>query len=512
MANLVICCDGTWNNPQQEDNGAPAPTNVVKLYHALAKKDNSEVIQKLYYHPGLGGEETGLKDSIIDGALGKSIKRHICSAYHWLASNYNEGDKVFIFGFSRGAFTARSLGGLLGLGLLDFNKLENNKARWEKTHGHFENYKSKLERIPKSLYINNKKSLPIHFIGVWETVGALGIPNDMELFNLLDNPASWRFHDTSLGKHISIARHAMAMDEKRSSFCVTRWSENLVDRDVKEMWFPGVHSDVGGGYYDTDLSDIALEWMIKEAQESGLFFRDNILNQLNPNPCGVLHNSFKGIFAKFRSRPRNVDCVITANNENFHESVFKRQEISPIEHPEYWPTIKLEVGESTVVNVFAKQHWTPTYIYMNKGERYIFDSEGEWQDSKDECDWLGTEDGKLTAGDIIRFASSILGMTERKFKQATQNRSTDFWGTKRVEHMRWFIAVGCIANDSGKAQAVTNDGSPHPHQYEALSHYQKNSKTLQISSSGYFYAFPNDVWSLYHNNQGCIQLRVTRKS
>ncbi len=510
MANLIICCDGTWNNPRQEDNGIPAPTNVVKLYHALAKEDGMGESQKAYYHPGLGGEETGLKDSIIDGALGKSIKRHICSAYYWLANNYCAGDKVYIFGFSRGAFTARSLGGLLKLGLLDFGKIKKSNERWEHVHKHFDSYKLDVETIKPSQFLNHKAALKIHFIGVWDTVGALGIPNDMELFNLLDNPASWRFHDTTLGEHINIARHAMAMDEKRSSFCVTRWTKYASDRDVKEKWFPGVHSDVGGGYSDTDLSDITLEWMLTEAAEAGLVFRDGIFEQLKPDPAGVLHNSYKGIFAKFRSRPRNVDCVVAENQAHFHESVFQRQAISPIEHPEYWPTIKLAKNESTQVNIFAKQHWTPTYIYMKEGEQYIFEAEGCWQDSKDVCDWLGTEDGKLTAGDIIRFASSIWGMTERKFKQVTENRSTDFWGTKRIEHMPWFIAVGCIANDSNQEKAVTNDGSPHPHQYVALPRYQKKTNALEVESSGYFYAFPNDVWSLYRNNQGSIQLKVIR--
>lgn len=509
MANLIICCDGTWNNPRQEDNGIPAPTNVVKLYHALAKEDGMGESQKAYYHPGLGGEETGLKDSIIDGALGKSIKRHICSAYYWLANNYCDGDNVYIFGFSRGAFTARSLGGLLKLGLLDFSLLEGNE-KWKYVHKHFDDYKSGVEIIKPSKFLNQKAALPIHFIGVWDTVGALGIPNDMELFNLLDNPASWRFHDTNLGEHINIARHAMAMDEKRSSFCVTRWTDYDPCRDVKEIWFPGVHSDVGGGYSNSDLSDIALDWMIKEASENGLVFRSNVLDQLNPNPSGVLHNSYKGIFSKFKSRPRNVESVINDNFNNFHQSVFERQEISPIEHPEYWPNVELDIGQSTNVNIYAKQHWTPTYIYMKKGERYVFSSAGEWQDSKDVCNWLGTEDGKLTAGDIIRLASSLWGYSERKFKKITKNSSTDFWGTKRVEHLPWFIAVGCISNDSNEEKAVTNDGSPFPHEYFSLPRYQKNSKYLEVKCSGYFYAFPNDVWSLYRNNQGSINLKITR--
>ncbi|MBQ4831874.1 DUF2235 domain-containing protein [Pseudoalteromonas sp. MMG010] len=509
MANLIVCCDGTWNNPEQEDNAIPAPTNVVKLYHALDDLDDNNNVQKSYYHPGLGGEKTGLKDAVLDGALGKNIKRHICSAYHWIAQHYEPGDRVFIFGFSRGAFTARSLGGMLRLGLLDFLDMDEAQC-WDKTHQHFSDYKSACENLNVTDFINNKEPFVVHFLGVWDTVGALGIPNDMEIFNLFDNPERWRFHDTCLGKHIKVARHAMALDEKRSSFCVTRWQGDVSHSDVKEQWFAGVHSDVGGGYSDCSLSDIALKWMLQEAQAHGLVFRDNVFAQLKPDAAGVLHNSYKGIFAKFRSRPRNVECVTPQNSEHFHPSVFERQIISPISHPKYWPTKKLAVGESVSVKVFAKQHWNRTYLFMDKDEKYSFSAQGHWQDGKDTCDWLGSEDGKLTRGDIIRFASSIWGIAERKFRQLSQNRSADFWGTKRIEHMPWFILVGCIANDAEQKTAVTNDGSPHPHQYVSLPNYQQGIKSLNVDSAGYFYAFANDVWSLYDNNQGSVLLTITR--
>ena len=102
--------------------------------------------------------------------------------------------------------------------MLDFSKIDKSEEQWEHVHKHFDNYKSGVKTIKPSQFLNQKAALKIHFIGVWDTVGALGIPNDMELFNLLDNPASWRFHDTTLGEHINIARHAMAMDEKGVAF------------------------------------------------------------------------------------------------------------------------------------------------------------------------------------------------------------------------------------------------------------------------------------------------------
>ena len=121
MKRLIVCSDGTWNSPDQEDNGIPAPTNVFKFHNAIADHDG-EVLQLRYYHPGVGSEG-GIVDSILGGAVGVGISRHIQSAYHWLCLNYEDGDEIYLFGFSRGAFTARSIGGFLGRGMLDLRDL-----------------------------------------------------------------------------------------------------------------------------------------------------------------------------------------------------------------------------------------------------------------------------------------------------------------------------------------------------------------------------------------------------
>jgi hypothetical protein len=510
MANLSICCDGTWNNPEQEDNGIPAPTNVYKLSNAIASLDANGETQRIFYHPGLGGEDSCIKDAIADGALGVSIKRHISSAYTWVAENYSKGDNVYVFGFSRGAFTARSLCGLLKTGLLDFSGLSDT-VKWQRTHDVYDHYKKVGEAISPHYFINNAMPFQVHFLGVWDTVGALGIPNDLAFLNLFDDPDRWRFHDTVLGDNVTIARHAMALDERRGSFTVTRWSNVSSHNNAKEMWFPGVHSDVGGGYANTGLSDIALQWMIEEAGAGiagKLKFRDNLEGLINPDPQGAMHNSYKGIFSKLRSRPRNTRAVDPNNEAFFHSSVFARQAKSPLTHPAYWPTKQLAVGESISLAVYAKRHWNAAHVYMAQGQKYSFEAKGLWQDSKDTCDWRGTEDGNLTGGDIARFASSLWGITERAFMKITKNKSTDFWGTKRIESLSWFVAVGCIANDSGAVQAVNNDGSPAPHQYFSLPDFEHQG--LEIKEPGYFFAFANDVWSLYNNNHGSIELTITR--
>lgn len=514
MKRLIVCFDGTWNNPEQEDNGIPAPTNVYKIHNAILDIDSGSGIKQLkYYHPGLGGEDSGIFDAIVGGAIGSGIARHICSAYHWLAKNYEDGDEIYLFGFSRGAFTVRSLSGMLNKGLLDLTTVDDKKS-WQLVDIAFKKgYRNRATNVDSWAdsswaFFNQRKPLPIHFIGVWDTVGALGIPDDLELFNLFDDKNKWQFHDTSLGENIKCARHAMAIDEIRTSFSLTRWSKPNQHNNLKEVWFPGVHSDVGGGYADCDLSNAALKWMIEESTQQNLKFRDNIAQTIKDNPLGIMHNSYKGIFAKLRSRPRNVDAMVSSNKDIFHSSSLIRQVGSPIEFPPYHPTKLLALNEEVTVDIYADTHWNNTGIFLDAGCKYKFTSTGTWQDSKDTCDWKGTQNSEFTKDDVIRAAGTFLGKFEPLFKRFTKNESTDFLGTKRVEDFNWFTLVGAITNDADVKTAVNNDGSAVPHQYIDLPEHEINA--IEIDSPGYLYCFANDVWSLYGNNHGSIKLTVIR--
>jgi len=182
-------------------------------------------------------------------------------------------------------------------------------------------------------------------MGVWDTVGALGIPDDLALLNLLDQPANWRFHDTTLGSNVKIARHAVALDEIRSSFTPTLWTSHSDSTDMKQVWFPGVHSDVGGGYAETGLSDGALQWMVEEAKKAGLAFNSALIRQINPDPLAVLHDSLKGIFEVHRSRPRNTPSI-TSSAGVLHDSARKRHKSPPISQGPYRTTTQLAVGQN----------------------------------------------------------------------------------------------------------------------------------------------------------------------
>lgn len=520
MKRLVVSFDGTWNDPKQEENGVPSPTNVFKICNAIADKASNGILQLKYYHPGLGSKDDKGGNSFLGGAFGAGISRHICSAYHWLACHYEEGDEIFFFGFSRGAFTVRSLGGLLGGGLLDLRELAATKPdeAWDRVHKTYERYRRRKKGNDELLaakwatqkgydwaFFHQGAPNPIRFLGVWDTVGALGIPDDLEILNLFDDKDKWEFHDTSLGMHVKSARHAMAIDEVRSCFTVTRWSNAKTHPDAKEIWFPGCHSDVGGGYAEYDLSDGALLWMMEESEHAGLELRPGTKNLLKPNPLGVMHNSYKGMFGKLRSRPRNLPAMVPDQAHQFHPSALERQTVSPIAYPAYHPTRILDVGKTSSVDVFADTHWCATGIYLPAGHAFVFSATGEWLDSKDACDWRGTEGGKPTVGDAVRLVLTFLGKSEAL---VPKNMAFDVYGTKRVEKFPWFIMVGAIANDAGSEYVVKNDGSPDPHQYVKLPDYE--TTPFVVEHPGYLYCFPNDAWAFYHNNHGSVKLTVKR--
>jgi uncharacterized protein (DUF2235 family) len=283
---LIVCCDGTWNKPFVDGE----PTNVVKMVRAIRPIDAKGTAQLIFYHPGVG---TGnFVDRIMGGSMGFGLSANVQSAYDFLASNFVDGDLIFIFGFSRGAFTARSLAGLIGLvGLLDkkdmdlfphvyeiYRKADYRRVLSMKTKDEmraalgdlFSKTLSpkKFDRLLDALLLRARPT-PIFFIGVWDTVGAMGIPF---------TPLRWigrslyQFHNTDLSDQVQYAYHALAIDEARKTIAPTLWTRPI-NRDgasrrkqtLEQVWFAGAHSNVGGGYPDTGLSDIAFLWMVAKA-------------------------------------------------------------------------------------------------------------------------------------------------------------------------------------------------------------------------------------------------------
>ncbi len=263
MKRLVVCCDGTWSS---RDQGSP--TNVVKLHGALAEVGADGVPQLTHYVQGVG---TKRWQRLVGGAFGWGLSQNVQEGYRFLVENFEPGDELFLFGFSRGAYTARSLAGLVrNAGILrtvHADKIDEAYALYRDRAKHPRGEESAKFR---ATYSHESR---IRCIGVWDTVGSLGIPiTGVHLLKVLNRP--WQFHDTDLSSQVDAAFHALAIDERRGPFTPTLWSRPDPDQQVEQVWFSGVHSDVGGGYSDDDLADIALLWMVDRARGCGLAVDD----------------------------------------------------------------------------------------------------------------------------------------------------------------------------------------------------------------------------------------------
>lgn len=311
MTRLVICCDGTWNRPDQR-----SPTNVAKLALGVAETGAGGVAQALYYHRGVG---TSRSERLTGGAFGFGLSRNVRECYRFVVERYEPGDELFFFGFSRGAFTARSTVGLIrNAGVLR----REHAGRIDEA---YRLYRSRDPvRAPAGLEAELFRhsfahdEVRVRFVGVWDTVGALGIPG---------LPSSiargrWGFHDTKLSSYVDFAYQALAIDEQRRAFRATLWErqEHALAQILEQVWFAGAHSDVGGGYPDPSLSEITLLWMVARARECGLQFTPEAFaevpdaageprrrgSEVSPSALGPITDSRRRIYKLAKSYRRSL--------------------------------------------------------------------------------------------------------------------------------------------------------------------------------------------------------------
>ena len=500
MTKLIICCDGTWSTPERKDRGVAAPTNVVRLYNAVVE----DAGQRRYYHPGVGADGAWW-DKAVAGGTGAGLDRNIQSAYRWLCDNYTPGDDIFLFGFSRGAFTVRSLVGFINCcGLLDGRAAQPDNL-WQgierlfqkgyrqraEAHGIWAKLGWRFHALPPGA-----TRLPVRFLGVWETVGALGIPDSLAALKMLDNPRKHSFHDTRIGTNVQTARHAVAMDEMRQSFQPTLWTNTGEHQDAVQKWFPGVHSDVGGGYYEAGLANGALQWMVDEAAAAGLRFRVGMLQQVRPNYLDMMHDSCTGAFTLLPTQPRSVPSLLRL--AEFHDSALLRHRDPPIHQSPYREAHFAPDGRT--IEVYARQQWNATGVWLEAGTKYHFAAKGEWLDGTLASGPAGMDDGHFELRSLAHIAGDALGVIEEWFRRATDEHAIDLRFTRRHEDMPWFCLVGCIANGGG----ADHEGAVLPHEAFMIAdgcHYTPQR-------SGYFYAYANDAWNCYGNNRGKIDVTV----
>ncbi len=327
---LALFFDGTWNNPGSH-------TNVWSLFNltaadqrflgAMGRKarpvagTSGPVSQLAFYHPGVGVK---WNEKVRGGAFGYGLSRNIRDGYLWLAEHYQSDDQLFFFGFSRGAYTARSLVGLIRK--CGIPKTPSEGFAKEAYHIYREKRWSPDGR--EALAFRETFSWPdirVKFIGVWDTVGALGIPVHEVPFS----SDYYRFFDTDVSRMVENAYHAVALDEHRHDFAPTMWSRTKEPEltRIEQRWFPGCHADVGGGYKNGGLEQLSLQWLQQKAQACGLAFTSPVT--LEPRAyLAPMHDSLSafafGLYEKLPwtfpyFRPRHLGV-----NETIDDSVWQR--------------------------------------------------------------------------------------------------------------------------------------------------------------------------------------------
>lgn len=297
MKNIVICCDGTSNDFGHENS------NVIKLYSVLEKNTKKQVV---YYDPGVGTPSTydafNPITRLVKRALGKGfgygLSDNITEAYAFLMNTYEEGDQIYCFGFSRGAYTVRALAGLIDTcGLLHANSDNLIPEAMRIYH----------DRTLRDIAMDFKKTFarncPIHLLGLWDTVSSVG---------WVYNPVT--LQATTNNESVRIVRHAISIDERRAFFRQNLWGSRYQNtQDVKQVWFAGVHSDIGGSYplAESGLSNITLEWMLAEAGDKGLRIGDEqsareMVNKIPTPHLADQHNSLRGFWPTFEVWPKIV--------------------------------------------------------------------------------------------------------------------------------------------------------------------------------------------------------------
>ncbi|MEI4234413.1 DUF2235 domain-containing protein [Roseovarius sp. D22-M7] len=328
MRNLVVAADGTWSKPDQMDRGRNVPTNVVKFVRAI-DEDNEDPKQLKYYDTGVGTDQWWNK--FRGGIAGRGLFKNMRDAYAWILRHHRPEDRLYLVGFSRGAFTVRSLAGMLGLCGIpdrpdDADTLAIEAARIYRDPDE----SARRDRAAAFRQAHDCKPGAVHFIGVWDTVGALGLPTLGPIGDFFRRQHS--FHDVSLGANVRHAFHAVAIHERRAPFEPTLWrgEKSEATESVVQAWFPGVHNNIGGGYADAGLSDRALDWMIAHAQTTGLVFnQDYLARRIDPNWFGEIRDSMTFIYrTPLTGLPRDRKIGAGGLNERLHVST-KRRYASP---------------------------------------------------------------------------------------------------------------------------------------------------------------------------------------
>lgn len=526
--NIVICMDGTWNDPADK-------TNVFKLFQSLQADQSiydrptaatsgygckTAAGLAAYYLAGVG--TAGLGDKVVGGGLGVGVHTRVLHAFILASSVYEPGDKLWIFGFSRGAWSARSLAGMITkVGLMSAAEATGDQA------GAIAQDMWSLHKKPGggqhgAAYWDQRDDKPIKLVGVWDTVGSMGVP----LFNgvgWIDEIEKEKldFADLDLSARVEHGRHALAIDEHRFDFAPTPW--NARD-NVRQVWFSGCHSDVGGGYPEAGLSDITLQWIAQEIKDIDAAFPFD-LSTLDPKPAPDFgqnrHDQAQN--PAWRKQPRAIPA-----DAQLHWSVVERmgklacyrpavlkdvQQLKDVPQlanvndwkgsdadvfPLHAPASSdvLAVGQAKQVTVQADCCWNPVQLQARAGERYRISAAGEWWDASNPA-----------SADGYKSTKNALVMSEH---------------ARRVKDADWFRLVAAVHPAAGleaKNGTVRNlFGALGAALMHVVSEVDDASELtavgadgeITVKKDGFLYLFANDLAIAYANNSGELKVTVTR--
>ncbi len=369
--NIILCSDGTGNK-----GGHGADTNVFRLFNAVDIHDtdanaidiNDTNKQITFYDDGVGTSKNKYLRA-IQGAFGFGFETNVVDLYEFLARNYDTGDQIFLFGFSRGAATVRGFAGLIeACGLLDRGKCtdDNNvvqehifQERIDEARNAYRKHKGEKDGKTANTAADQFKgnmavvdaehaphgNLKIRFIGVWDTVSALGFPQDWSwafqwistaLDKFIDSLFPHNFYNYQLNDNVEYVYHALAIDDERTTFHPKVWNEKDDNgpKEIEQVWFAGVHSNVGGGYPRAGMSMVALDWMMERATDRGVRLNKDVHDEVraSANVDGRLYDSRSGAAIYYRYGPRDIEdlCKDSEGNKKIkgpvkiHDSVIDR--------------------------------------------------------------------------------------------------------------------------------------------------------------------------------------------
>lgn len=310
MRRLIVCADGTWQSDKSSGPDGKGVTNVVKMRDAIAPRDRSGVEQIVFYDEGVGNGNWW--NRVMGGAFGDGLSRNVRECYAFLTRTFQPGDQLYFFGFSRGAFTVRSLAGLVRkCGILPREDEKEIKEAYAFYRERGEKYHPAGALAQEFRRKHQSRETPITCVGVWDTVGSLGVPTGGPIG--MFTRQRYGFHDVRLSSTVQNGFHALAIDERRKPFSPTLWHVRAGDlqkdggQRIEQRWFAGVHSNVGGGYAECGLSDIALKWMMERAQGCGLELEPGVLEALKCDCGDRPRESMSPWFRVFGVHERGID-------------------------------------------------------------------------------------------------------------------------------------------------------------------------------------------------------------